>query len=175
MCTIYLPKVKKPEKDTNYCSLLVNQQNWFAEYINKKANSTFSQPISKICDVVTFSWKTIHAKLQNLMSSTFLYFFSNAHDFCARKGNKISLSYYWKISISGSEVLICGWNALQSLPRVIPSPPLALIHLIFMSAYHKTLLLQKLCHKTYHWQRGFICKYAWYFNEFQLWLGSLTF
>ena len=175
MCTICLPKVKKPENDTNYCWLLVNQQNWFAKYIIKKAYSTFSQPIRKICDVVTFSWKTIQAKLQNLMSSTFMYFFTNAHDFCARKGNKISLSYYWKISISGSEVLICGWNALQSLPRVIPSPPLALIHMIFISAYHKTLLLQKLCHKTYHWQRGFICKYAWYFNEFQLWLGSLTF
>ena len=93
--------------------------------MNKKAYSTFSQSIGKICDVVTFSWKTIQAKLQNLMSSTFMHFFTNAHDFCGRKWNKM------KISISGSEVLICGWNALQSLPRVIPSPPLALIHMIF--------------------------------------------
>ena len=40
------------------------------------------------------------------MSLTFKYSFTNAQDFCARKGNKISLSYYWIISIYGSEVLI---------------------------------------------------------------------
>ena len=63
-------------------------------YMFCEAYSTFSQPIGKICDVVTFSRKAIHAKLQNLMSSTFMYFFTNPQDFCARKGNKLSLSYY---------------------------------------------------------------------------------
>ena len=169
MCTICLPKVKKTEKDTNYCSLLGNQQNWFAKYIFKKAYSTFSQPIGKICDDVTFSRKTTHAKLRNLMSSTFMYFFTNAHDFCARKGNKI------KISISGSEVLICGWNAFAIFTKGHPFAPISTHTYDFLSTYHKTLLLQQLCHKTYHWQRGFIYKYAWYFNKFQLWLGSLTF
>ena len=47
----YLPakskKKKKQEKDTNYCSALGNQQNWFAKYINKKAYSTFSQPLNR--------------------------------------------------------------------------------------------------------------------------------
>ena len=93
-------KSKKQKKDTNYCSALGNQQNWFAKYINKKAYSTFSQPIGKIFDVV-FSRTTICAKPQNLMSWAFKY-----KDFCARKGNKLSLSYYWIISIYGSEVMI---------------------------------------------------------------------
>ena len=59
----YLPakNKKKQKKDTNYCSALGNQKNWFAKYINKKAYSTFSQPIGTICDVV-FSRTTIHAK-----------------------------------------------------------------------------------------------------------------
>ena len=81
----------------------------------------------------------------------------------------------WKYQYLVQKCWYAAETLLQSLPRVIPSPPLALIHMIFISAYHKTLLLQKVCHKTYHWQRGFICKYAWYFNKFQLWLGSLTF
>ena len=98
-------KSKKQKKDTNYSSALGNQQNWFAKYINKKAYSTFSQPIGKIFDVV-FSRTTIRAKPQNLMSWAFKYSFTNAQDFCARKGNKISLSYYWIISIYGSEVMI---------------------------------------------------------------------
>ena len=99
-------KSKNEKKGTKYCSVLGNQQNWFAKYINKKAYSTFSQPIGKLFDVV-FSRTTIHAKLQNLMSSTFKYSFTNAQDFCARKGNKISLSYHWKISIyAWLEVLI---------------------------------------------------------------------
>ena len=131
MCTICLPKVKKTEKDANYCSLLGNQQNWFAKYINKKAYSTFSQPIGKICDDVTFSRKTTHAKLQNLMSSTFMYFFTTAQDFCARKGNKISLSYYWKYQYLVQKCWYAVETLLQSLPRVTPSPPLALIHMIF--------------------------------------------
>ena len=187
----YLPakskKKKKQKKDTNYCSALGNQKIWFAKYINKKAYSTFSQPIGKLFDVV-FSRTTIDAKLQNLMSSTFKYSFTNAQDFCARKGNKISLSYYWIISIYGSEVLIhmrlkrfCNLYQGSSLPisthtyDILSFDDQLKFSLLFLTAYHKTLLLQKLCHKTYHWQRGFICKYAWYFNKFQLWLGSLTF
>ena len=121
----YLPaKSQKTRKRVqSIAQFLGNQQNWFAKYINKKAYSTFSPPIGKLFDVV-FSRTTIHDKLQNLMSSTFKYSFTNAQDFCARKGNKISLSYYWKISIyAWLEVLIhmrlkCFCNLYQgsSLP-----------------------------------------------------------
>ena len=40
-------KSKNQKKDTNYFSALGNQQNWFAKYINKKAYSTFSQPLNR--------------------------------------------------------------------------------------------------------------------------------
>ena len=123
-------KSKNQKKGTKYCSVLGNQQNWFAKYINKKAYSTFSQPIGKLFDVV-FSRTTIDAKLQNLMSSTFKYSFTNAQDFCARKGNKISLSYYWIISIYMVQKCwyICGWNAFAIFTKGHPFP-LALIHMI---------------------------------------------
>ena len=125
-------KSKNQKKGTKYCSVLGNQQNWFAKYINKKAYSTFSQPIGKLFDVV-FSRTTIDAKLQNLMSSTFKYSFTNAQDFFARKGNKISLSYYWKISIyAWLEVLIhmrLNWNAFAIFSKGHLFP-LALIHMI---------------------------------------------
>lgn len=54
------------------------------------------------------------------MSSTFMYFFTNAQDFWARKGPKISLPHYWKMSIYGSEVLICGWNAFEIFTKGRP-------------------------------------------------------
>ena len=174
-------KSKNQKKDTNYCSALGNQQNWFPKYINKKSYSTFSQPLNRQNLWRSLSKTTIHAKPQNLMSSTFKYSFTNAQDFCARKGNEISLSYYRIILIYGSEVLIhmrlkrfCNLYQGSSLPISTHTYDILSFASVFPLTYHKTLLLQKLCLKTYHWQRGFVCKYAWYFNKFQLWLGSLT-
>ena len=65
------------------------------------------------------------------MSLTFKYSFTNAQDFCARKGNKISLSYYWIISIYMVQKCwyICGWNAFAIFTKGHPFP-LALTHMI---------------------------------------------
>ena len=152
-----------PTKDTNHCSVLGNQQNIL----------TFSQPI-KVCDVA-FARTANNTWPQDFMSLTFTYSFTISQDFCARKGNTTLLYTTWRYwtteQYNGLEMLICSWNAFEN-PFKGSSP---LLIRPFLSACLKKFLLQKLYHNTYHWRRGFIRKYVWYFYQLQLCLGSLAF
>ena len=133
----YLPAKNKKNKKKNRKRIQIIVQLKVTRKIDLQNISTkkhillsLNHWIGKICDVV-FSRTTIHAKPQNLMSWTFKYSFTNAQDFCARKGNKISLSYYWIISIYMVQKCwyICGWNAFAIFTKGHPFP-LALIHMI---------------------------------------------